>query len=56
MVSIKKKMNKKSIPFCGGTVINRRWVVTAKHCMDVTTPKNMVVVAGDHHLMQKEGE
>lgn len=55
MVSIKMKMDNKSIPFCGGTVINSRWVVTAKHCIGLTTTEKMVVVAGDHHLMKKEG-
>lgn len=56
MVSIKMKMDNKSIPFCGGTVINSRWVVTAKHCIGLTTTEKLVVVAGDHHLMKKEGE
>jgi secreted trypsin-like serine protease len=34
--------------FCGGSVINEWWVVTASHCIDGDTPGSLIVVAGDH--------
>jgi trypsin len=40
--------------YCGGSVINANWIVTAAHC-SVATITGYEVVAGEHHLTQNEG-
>lgn len=56
MVSIQKNNDNETRPFCGGTVIDDRWVVTAKHCTCIFKQSEIIVVAGDHHLTETEGE
>jgi len=34
--------------FCGGFIINDRWIMTASHCMSGETPAILSVVIGDH--------
>jgi len=34
--------------FCGGFIINNRWIMTAAHCTTGETPAILVVVIGDH--------
>jgi len=34
--------------FCGGFIINDRWIMTAAHCMEGETPAILSVVIGDH--------
>lgn len=36
-------------PYCGGAILNNRWVLTVRHCMD-EKPEHMSVVVGTIHL------
>ena len=41
-------------PFCGGTLLLEKIVITAAHCIALKTPERVLIVLGNHNLYQTD--
>ncbi len=41
--------------FCGGSIIDDYWIITAAHCLDNKALNSVKIVAGDHSLREQDG-
>ncbi|NXY16407.1 FA9 factor, partial [Atrichornis clamosus] len=47
-------LNSEGLGFCGASIINEKWVVTAAHCLKPGYTDNLTAVAGEHNTRSND--
>ncbi|XP_014740498.1 PREDICTED: coagulation factor IX [Sturnus vulgaris] len=47
-------VNSEGLGFCGASIINEKWLVTAAHCLKPGYTDNLTAVAGEHDVRSEE--
>nr|AAD00320.1 plasminogen activator sPA [Scolopendra subspinipes] len=44
-----------SYHYCGGSILDESWVVTAAHCVEGMNPSDLRILAGEHNFKKEDG-
>ncbi|RWS23320.1 chymotrypsin-2-like protein [Leptotrombidium deliense] len=39
--------------FCGGAILNQKWIITAAHCLEEVKAEDLKIVVGTHDIKKR---